>query len=176
MSIESYFSLTNTLLGAGSIGILVVSIIIFLDTKTKALQLPQKLITSIMIPVVGFSAIIAPLGYQYIFGLPPCLLCWYQRIFLWPSAFIATYALFQGELLLVKKYAQPLLGIGLLIACYHVLIQMNAKLAVGTCGVGSVSCTESVFTVFGFLTIPLMSLISFISLMLLIHCYSEENK
>lgn len=100
--------------------------------------------------------------------LPPCSLCWYQRIFMFPLVVV----LGVGYLTQDKKnhfYSLPLISVGWLIAFYHNLIYykfMDGELVPCT---GGVSCTERQLDLFGFLSIPLMSFISFTILLILVY-------
>jgi len=90
----------------------------------------------------------------------PCVLCWYQRISLFPLVIILAAGLFLFDHRVVK-YALPLAIAGWLTALYHNLlyggiIPENLQ----PCSQG-VSCTEEYIDLFGFLTIPMLSLISF---------------
>lgn len=53
----------------------------------------------------------------------------------------------------VWRYVLPLSSLGLLIAAYHVAIQLRPSLDAGVCSSG-VPCTARYMTVFGFITIP----------------------
>lgn len=101
------------------------------------------------------------LYFSEVAGFPPCALCWYQRIFLYPLAFIFGVALWsedQGY----KKYALPLSLSGIAISGYHNLLYFGIipeKLAPCT---REVSCSAKQLELFGFITIPVMSLVCFI--------------
>jgi disulfide bond formation protein DsbB len=95
-------------------------------------------------------------------GLPPCSLCWYQRIFLYPMVFIMLVGVFRKDTK-VYLYTLPLAIIGTIIGAYHYLLQTTdifGKEFVGCSG--GVNCTDIDFQLFGFITIPLMSLAAFV--------------
>ena len=53
--------------------------------------------------------------------LPPCVLCWYQRVCMYPLVVVTAVGLLwrdPGAL----RYAWPLTGIGLCVAIYHNLL------------------------------------------------------
>lgn len=110
--------------------------------------------------VVSLFSTLGSLYFSEIMDLPPCLLCWYQRIFMYPLAFI----LFVGIWLKDTKlpyYALPLTAVGWLIAFYHTLLQWDIiPEASAPCRLG-VSCTTEYIELLGFITIPLMSLAAF---------------
>jgi disulfide bond formation protein DsbB len=107
---------------------------------------------------------------------PPCSLCWWQRIFMYPLAFLFLTALVSEDKN-VFKYALPLNIIGWLFSSYHNLIYFKIiEPTILPCTSG-ISCTDNQLNYFGFLTIPLMAFIAF-SLLLIIqlfHRYKGES-
>jgi len=109
--------------------------------------------------VAGVSAM-GSLFFSYIMGFAPCVLCWYQRIFLFPLVIILTVGLFPFDKNVVK-YALPLAIAGWLTALYHNLLYAGIiPESIQPCSQG-VSCTEEYIELFGFLSIPMLSLLSF---------------
>jgi disulfide bond formation protein DsbB len=87
-------------------------------------------------------------------------LCWYQRIFLFPLVIILATGLFPFDKSAVK-YALPLTIAGWLTALYHNLLYAGIiPKNIQPCSRG-ISCTERYIDLFGFLTIPMLSLLSF---------------
>jgi disulfide bond formation protein DsbB len=90
----------------------------------------------------------------------PCVLCWYQRISLFPLVLIIAVGLFPYDKSVVK-YALPLSIVGWVTALYHNLLYSGIiPESIQPCSQG-VSCTEEYIDLFGFLTIPMLSLLSF---------------
>ena len=109
--------------------------------------------------VAGVSAM-GSLFFSYIMGFAPCVLCWYQRIFLFPLVIILAVGLFPFDKYVVK-YALPLAIAGWLTALYHNLLYAGIiPESIQPCSQG-VSCTEEYIELFGFLSIPMLSLLSF---------------
>lgn len=107
------------------------------------------------------------LFFSEIMQFPPCILCWYQRIFLFPLVFIFTTGLFSGDKS-VARYALPLAAAGWLVALYHNLLYSGIiPESIQPCSRG-VSCTEDYISLFGFLTIPMLSLLSFSTILALL--------
>ena len=108
-------------------------------------------------------AAISALGsifFSYVMEFAPCVLCWYQRICLFPLVIILAIGLFPFDISVVK-YALPLAGVGWLTAFYHNLLYAGIiPESIQPCSQG-VSCTEEYIAIFGFLTIPVLSLLSF---------------
>lgn len=103
-------------------------------------------------------ALIASAGSLYlseIVGFVPCLFCWYQRIAMYPLVLVLGVGMLRGDAS-VWRYALPLPVVGLLIAAYHVTIQLQPSMDVGVCTEG-VSCSARYLAVFGFVSIPVMA-------------------
>jgi len=114
-------------------------------------------------------ALIAMLGSLYLSEIAhflPCLLCWYQRIAMYPLVFVLGVGLLRDEPE-VWRYAIPLPVIGFLIAVYHVTIQWRPNLDVGTCAIGA-PCTGRYVAVFGFVSIPTMAGAAFLLITVLL--------
>ncbi len=84
-----------------------------------------------------------------------------------------------GYLLNDKKvhfYSLPLVVIGWAIALYHNLLYYKLIMPEFTPCTGGVSCTERQLDLFGFLSIPLMSLLSFSVLFILIILHYKQRE
>ena len=102
------------------------------------------------------------LFFSYVMQFAPCVLCWYQRIFLFPLVIILAVGLFPLDKNVVK-YSLPLAIAGWFTALYHTLLYSGViPEDIQPCSQG-VSCTEEYIDLFGFVTIPMLSLLSFSS-------------
>ena len=100
------------------------------------------------------------LFFSEVMGFAPCVLCWYQRICLFPLVVILARALFPLDSGVVR-YALPVAALGWLIAAYHNLVYLGVvPESLQPCSRG-VSCSEELVEWFGFLSIPLLSLLGF---------------
>ena len=100
------------------------------------------------------------LFFSYVMQFAPCVLCWYQRIFLFPLVIILAVGLFPFDKSVVKC-ALPLAIAGWLTALYHTLLYSGViPEGIQPCSHG-VSCTEKYIYLFVFVTIPMLSLLSF---------------
>ncbi|WP_041460237.1 disulfide formation protein [Chlamydia psittaci] len=95
--------------------------------------------------------------YSYLLNIEPCVLCYYQRICLFPLSVILGIATYREDSL-VKIYALPLSIIGMVIAVYQICLQEIAGMTIDICG--RVSCSTKLF-IFGFITIPMASALAF---------------
>ncbi len=108
------------------------------------------------------------LFFSEVMELVPCVLCWYQRIFLFPLAVILLVGLFPRLDNNVVRYALPLAIIGLLFTVYHVLLFYGLiPETMQPCSKG-VSCSDDGMILFGFLPIPLLSLAAFSTIIFLL--------
>ena len=110
--------------------------------------------------LVTVSATIS-LFFSSVLEYEPCVLCWYQRICLFPLIFIFAAGLFPAFDKSVIKYALPLTIAGGLTALYHTLLYAGIiPEDIQPCSQG-VSCTEKYIELFGFISIPMMSFFAF---------------
>ena len=125
--------------------------------------------------LVSVSAM-GSLFFSFVMEFAPCVLCWYQRIFLFPLVLILAIGLFPFDKKVVK-YALPLAIAGWLTAVYHNLLYAGIiPKSIQPCSQG-VSCTEEYIHLFGFLSIPMLSLLSFSTIVtLLIILYRRTSK
>jgi len=116
--------------------------------------------------IVSVSAM-GSLFFSYVMEFAPCVLCWYQRIFLFPLVIILAVGLFPFDKSVVQ-YALPLAIVGWLTAAYHNLLYAGIiPESIQPCSQG-VSCTEEYIKLFGFLSIPMLSLLSFSTIIALL--------
>jgi disulfide bond formation protein DsbB len=112
-------------------------------------------------------ATLASLFFSEVMRVPVCVLCWYQRIAMYPLVLILAIGLFPYEPKVVR-YAGPLAGMGWLIAIFHVLLVAGIiPERVQPCRQG-IPCSETHISLLGFLSIPVMSLVTFILVGLLL--------
>ncbi len=108
------------------------------------------------------------LFFSSVLEYEPCVLCWYQRICLFPMIFILAAGLFPTFDKSVIKYALPLSIAGGLTAFYHTLLYAGIiPESIQPCSKG-VSCTEKYFELFGFVSIPMLSFLAFSAIVVLL--------
>lgn len=106
------------------------------------------------------SATLGSLFFSEVMELPPCSLCWYQRIFMYPLAVLLLMGLFPFDPGVVR-YALPLVFGGWAVALYHTLLHVGViPESAAPCSQG-VSCSSAYLDLFGFVSIPLLSLLAF---------------
>lgn len=122
------------------------------------------------------AALVATLGALFIgevMGQTPCVLCWYQRVFMFPLAIVLGVGVFREDTR-VWLYAGPLALVGFLIAAYHSLLYFGfVAEALKPCGKGP-SCSDAAMTILG-MPIPLLSLASFAVVIVLLALVNKRS-
>jgi disulfide bond formation protein DsbB len=109
--------------------------------------------------IISLLAVFSSIYISEILMLPPCDLCWYQRILLFPMPLLIIVSIFKNDLT-IKYYLRSLALIGIGIASYHYIIQF-VHVESTFCGLES-NCSSVQLEFLGFITIPFLSLITFI--------------
>lgn len=120
-------------------------------------------------------ATLASLYFSEIRHFPPCILCWYQRICMYPLVVILFVGIYRKD---TKVYLTvlPLAIIGFCISLYHNLLYYKIiPEAIAPCVTG-VSCTTIFIKWFGFVTIPFLSLVAFTVIIISIVAYMRVQK
>jgi disulfide bond formation protein DsbB len=115
------------------------------------------------------------LFFSNVLGYPPCVLCWYQRIFLYPLVFILGTGILRRDHNMYY-YALPLALIGWGISIYHNLLYFKIiPESLAPC-VAGISCTTKFIEYFGFITIPFLSFLAFTVIIISLIAYRKLNK
>lgn len=116
--------------------------------------------------LIATLATLGSLYFQYVMDLPPCVLCWFQRIFMYPLVIILAVAMkWKNEHL--RAYVLPFTIIGGVIAVYQNLLYYKIlPESIAPCQSG-ISCTTKYIEWGGFITIPLLSLAAFVAITVL---------
>lgn len=137
----------------------------------------KSFFTKHILYVAWVQALIATCGslfFSEVMHYPPCVLCWYQRICMYPLVLILGVGLLR-EKKDVVWYALPLAGVGWGYSLFHNLLYYNIlPHALAPCQAG-VSCTIKFFSWFGFVTIPLLSFIAFTVIILCLLGFWKAN-
>ena len=117
--------------------------------------------------LVALAATAGALFLGEVMGKTPCVLCWYQRIAMFPLVLVLGVGLFDGDAR-SARYALPLAWAGWSLALYHCLLFWGVlSEALSPCQQG-VSCADADLQVAGFVPIPLLSLMAFTAILALL--------
>ncbi|MBC7714578.1 MAG: disulfide bond formation protein B [Rhizobacter sp.] len=123
-----------------------------------------------LVNIVSFAG---SMYFSNVMMLPPCMLCWYQRICIFPLSLILAVGFLKKDKN-IAAYALPLAGIGWIISLYHNLLYYKIIPKAITACTSGVSCTDKQIEYLGFITIPLMAFTSLtITLILLFNFYQQ---
>jgi disulfide bond formation protein DsbB len=125
-----------------------------------------------MIGAIAFLATTGALIYQFVYALEICILCWWQRIFIFPieiMALVGVWYKMRGTHMMILISSI----FGLFFAAYHYYYHFQAFVLGRTvslpCDLGGLlpACTESPILIFGFITIPFMAVVTLLSIFVL---------
>lgn len=117
-----------------------------------------------LIALIGFCLSVF---YGEILRNPPCPLCWYQRIALFPLVILLGLAAYKGETMIVP-YVLPIVVFGGIVAGFHLLqpyVPFLQKASV--CSLG-VQCSHAAFRLFGVNGLSFLSAIGFFLIALIL--------
>jgi disulfide bond formation protein DsbB len=110
--------------------------------------------------LVATAATLGALFFSEVMQLPPCALCWYQRIFIFPLVLLLPMGLFPWDRKVIR-YALPLLLVGSVVSLFQLLLVWGViPESIQPCRQG-VSCKDVQIVWLGFLSIPLLSFVAF---------------
>lgn len=126
--------------------------------------------------IVALVSTLGSLFFSELLHFPPCSLCWYQRILMYPLIPILTMGILHKDEHL-PFYVLPLSIFGAVIAFYQHLLQVNIiPENLAPCSIG-VSCSEKTIAFFDVLTLPFLSFLAFafITISMIIFIRSQKK-
>ena len=171
----------NVFLGLGAIilqifSVLVLILLFFGPKKNKFLDYINKhfLVLSFLI---SLFASVFPMVYSEIIHFAPCVLCWWQRVFMFPTLFLFGTALWDKDRRVIR-YATSLLSIGFLVSAYQNFFYYFGETSNLPCDITGVSCYQHLVSEFGgYISIPMLALTAFFALLTLMavaHFYQKK--
>lgn len=115
-------------------------------------------------------AVAGSLFYSEVNGFEPCVLCWWQRIFLYPLVIIFGLALWK-KTRDAFSYAVPLVILSTIVSTYQAYVNLGGSSILPCTAVGG-ACSKVYVLAFGYITIPMMSLT--ISLYILLLAWANK--
>ena len=122
--------------------------------------------------ITWLAAIIATVGSLFFserMGFVPCVLCWYQRILMYPLVIFLGIAFYLSDQS-IYKYVLPVSLIGMFVSGYHYTLQKVPSMQEFSVCTNGIPCSGQYINWLGFITIPFLALIAFtiITIMMLI--------
>jgi disulfide bond formation protein DsbB len=126
-----------------------------LDTLTRWIG-PDSLKLAWLVATI---AMVGSLYMSEVRHFQPCVLCWYQRIAMYPLVIVLGVAAIRRDYA-VRWYALPLALTGLAVGIYHYQLERFPEQEAIACS-SSVPCTTIWFEQLGYITIPMMAMSAF---------------
>lgn len=123
--------------------------------------------------IIASASMLGSLFFSEVMQFPPCVLCWYQRIAMYPLVIVLLVGAIQGA----KPtfwYAIPLAGIGWFIALYHNLLHYKIVPESASPCIQGVPCSTVYINWLGFITIPMLSFFAFSLITILLILLKRE--
>lgn len=138
----------------------------------------KKRVSQYSYQIMFFSSLVATFGslfFSEIAKFTPCVLCWYQRIFMYPQPLLLYLAIIREERV-ISPYLLLLNILGAMVAGYHYFIQRIPSASLLNCQInGNVSCTKNAVFYFGYVSIPMMALTVFVFNIILLSFFQRKQ-
>jgi disulfide bond formation protein DsbB len=153
MSQVEYFSFLILLSNIGFLGLVVFWKKIVPKISVYALDLASAVVV---------AATVGSLYLSEILLIPPCVLCWYQRILMYPLIIILVVAKVR-KVKRIWEIVLPFTIMGGALSIYHYYLQFapDSSTICGVVGI-FVNCSDKPFVHYGYITIPWMCLSAFV--------------
>lgn len=110
---------------------------------------------------ISLGAVLGSLYYSNVVNFIPCILCWYQRILIFPLVPLLGLAWIKNDRK-IGDYILLLIGIGSIISLYHLSIQ-HLVTSTLPCDATGISCQKLYVLEYGYVSIPMMALSVFLA-------------
>jgi disulfide bond formation protein DsbB len=136
------------------------------NKKILILQLKRLINQSGPWMILSFSTIatLGSLFFSEIAGYNPCVLCWYQRIFMYPLVISSIILIYKNTKELLY-FILPMSFLGIIFAGYHYFIRFLSPILL--CSIDGANCAIKEFMTFGYITIPMMALTAFMAIFII---------
>lgn len=119
---------------------------------------------------VALIAFIGSMYYSQILHLPPCVLCWYQRICIFPLFILIGVSIYRRSRDIIIP-AFILAGIGWLISLYHNLLYFKILPEAAAPCMAGISCSTKFESWLAFFPIPLQALVGLTVILIALTIY-----
>lgn len=110
--------------------------------------------------LIAIVATVGSLYFSEVRFFVPCVLCWYQRILMYPLVLLLGVQTYRQDGK-AFAYTLPLAVLGLIVSGYHVLYERIPGFGFQEVCRGGVPCDAIYINWLGFITIPVLSLTAF---------------
>jgi disulfide bond formation protein DsbB len=144
----------------GVLALIAVAVAVVTTVLLVTRRVPDRL-RDVALPTATAIVTVTTLGslfYSEVAGYPPCVLCWYQRILMYPLVVVIGVAAVRRDRS-VWIPTSILAAIGSTVAIWHIRVERNPSLG-SMCDPDN-SCALLWVQEFGWLTLPTMALIAF---------------
>ncbi len=126
--------------------------------------------------LLSLIATLASLFLSEAVKFQPCILCWYQRVMMYPQPILLYISLVRNERFL-KPYLITMSVIGAVVSAYHYGLQRFPQSLYAPCNtdLSGVSCIKGYLFYFGYMSFPLMALTVFVLLIILMLFSNAQN-
>lgn len=157
---QPYVDRVAALLALVAVAIAVATVVLLVRRRV-----PDWLRDEVALPLAAAVATVATLGSLWmseVANYTPCVLCWYQRIAMYPLVIVLGVAAKVRDAR-VWRTALPIAAIGAVISIYHLAIERWPSLAGDVCDPNA-PCSLKWVEEFGFVTLPGMALAGFLAI------------
>ena len=168
-AVTTFFALLAVLAIVVAIGSWTVWLVFRRPAAGAGWRTARAAIGEVALPGAFAVALTATLGSLYLSEVahfPPCELCWYQRIAMYPLTLVLGVATLRRDAG-VRWYVLPSAAVGLAISVYHYLLERFPDSVASSCDT-EVPCTTVWVWKFSFLSIPAMGGIGFVLIITLV--------
>lgn len=157
----------GTVVTAGLVGLLLLGLLrVAAPARSAAVRAS---LAPLLLPLAAAVAVAATLGSLWFSEgahFPPCELCWYQRIAMYPLALLLPLAAVRADTRM-RLYGMVLAGAGLAVSAWHNYIETFPDRDPGGCDPDN-PCTIRWVEGLGFWTIPRMAAVCFVLVIVLL--------
>lgn len=165
-TVQLFTALLAVMALAGSLGFLILRIVAIKSDAAREFGVAMSPAQLPLAWLVAFGATAGSLYFSEIAKYEPCRYCWFQRIAMFPLALILLIAVLRRDRS-IAWYAVPLASVGAVISLRHRYLELNPSYGPGGCS-ADVPCSAVWFERLGFVTLSVMALFAFLSIIILL--------
>jgi disulfide bond formation protein DsbB len=167
--------LSLSVLVSNALFIIVVALFVFSKDTRQPIRKHFHKHSSLYTFFFALMSMVGSLMLSDLVGFPPCDLCWWLRVVMYPQVLIAFVALIRKETSFIY-YCLPMSVIGFVISLYQSYIQWGGTTSVLPCTANGGACSKLYVDAYGYITIPFMALSAFIYLITVSLLYVYESR